>query len=567
MFISREARVGIVVGLAVMTLTVAILFFRNVRAAVKEYEVTVLLDDAGGILKGADVYFAGVPVGTVREVDIDREREKAKLLLGIQSDINLLSNYEFAVRSGALLGDRYVVITPKSYQKGDTAIPLRNYTKEDWEKKPIIGRGPSSVEELLPKTQELMDNFSVLIGDLRGVVREVNLLAQDLRGSTTGLKTIMGDPVTQTAVKRTMVNLYQSSESMRRLAADPHLAGTLANVDRASQSLGQITKNANLLVQRTDNLMKNASELVGFVKDVTKTNEDNVNKTIAALPEMMKDLKDTTAELKRVMQNAGSAENLEQINATLKSVNKATENLAHITDNVQKLVGDPKTQDDIKQLLTNLNETTQSAKEAVKNLEQTSASLRELATNEQVKTDLKDTLHETKKTMASANELLQESKQAVTDGRQVISRVNKILGGGKEKKPGVKVQPELRFWNAPSSNRYMGDFDVWISPNPKKSFVLGLHDVTESDKLTAQYAPALGSLGYARFGFYRGKLGTGLDLLDGRGRLSLNVYDPNNFTGNVWGGYRLFRNWELMLGVEGLGQPRSQVGVGVRVMK
>jgi len=47
----------------------------------------------------------------------------------------------------------------------------------------------------------------------------------------------------------------------------------------------------------------------------------------------------------------------------------------------------------------------------------------------------------------------------------------------------------------------------------------------------------------------------------------LNAYDPNNFTGNIWTGYRLFRNWELMLGVEGLGQRPRQVGVGVRTTR
>ncbi len=557
MLISREARVGIVVGLALMTLAIAILFFRNVRATKGEYTVTVRLDDAGGIMEGAEVQFAGVRKGTVRKVDV--EGDKAILTLGIHSDVNLYSNYDFAVRSGALLGERYVIITPKSRKRGEAAELLKDYKGP-----PIEGTEPSSVEELLPETKKLMSNFSVLISDLRGVVKNTDLLVRDLHDSTAALKNVMADPQTQRAVKGTMANLYETSEVLKRVAASPQIQGTLANVNRATQSLDQMTKSATQLVKRTDEVMQNVNEMVGFFKDVAKTNKENLDKTFAALPEMMKELKDTTTELKRAVQGVSNQENMEQLNAALKSIRQATDNLAHITEDVQKLTNDPKMQTDVKTMLSNLNETTQSAKKAVENLEATSASLRELATDKQLQSDLKETIHTTKETVATAKQTLEEGKQTLSEGRQVLSRVNKILGGGGQT---AKVQPDLRFYRLPESNRYVSDFDLRISSGKKNSFVLGLHDVTESDKFTLQYAPAVGSLGSARLGVYRGKVGAGFDLMGRNGWLSLNAYNPNDLTGNIWGGYRLFGNWQLMVGVEGLGHPRAQTAVGVRVTK
>jgi phospholipid/cholesterol/gamma-HCH transport system substrate-binding protein len=592
MLISREARVGIVVGLGILTLAIAVLFFRHVRSGVREYEVTVIVDDAGGILEGADVLFAGVRVGRVKDVMPDLEYRGARLTLGVDSKYQLYSDYQFAVRSGALLGERYVVITPpeeeirKRVQK-EKKLHVRlgpNY------KLPIEGRGPSSVEELLPKTKELMDNFDALMGDFRKLVSEVNLLAKDLRGSTSALRHVVADPETQRAMKGTVLNLYQTSEAVKRVASSPQIQGTLANVNRATQSLEQMTKSANQLVKRTDEVMGEVKDMVGFFKDVAATNRENLNQTIAALPEMMKDLKDTTAEIKRIAQATGNQENLEQINAALKSVKQATENITHITEDVRKLVADEKMQGDIKQMISTLNETTKSAKKTIENLEATSASFRDLATDTEFKNDLKETLKETKKTITTANDALQEGRQTLAEGRQVLSRVNKILGGGKsngteqnktseekgeggkKRTPGTKVlgatiQSNLSFWQTPSSNRYVGDLDFWIAPDAKRGFLFGVHDLTVSDKFTAQYAPALGSNGHARLGVYRGTLGAGFDVTGGRARLSLNAYDPNNFTGNVWTGYRLFRNWELMLGVEGLGQHPRQVGVGVRMTR
>lgn len=590
MLISREARVGIVAGLATMTLAIAILFFHNVRSGKQEYQVNVILDDAGGIMDGADVYFAGVRVGTVRNVDIDKERNSARLTLGIQSDVELRSNYDFAVRSGALLGDRYVVIKPRKEERG---VVVDTSGKEPIE---VEGKGPLSVEELMPQVKDLMTNADALLKEFNVGVHEVSELTKDLRASSAGLQKMVNDPQTQAAIKNMVLNLERTSAAFQRLASSPQLQGTLANVNRATQPLEQITTNTNRLVKRTDDVMKSVDELAVFFKDVAKSNRENLDKTLATLPDMMKDLKDTISEFKRVVQTTGNEQNLEQINATLKSVRQVTENMAQVTQDVRQLTGDMKTQNDVKQLISTLNETAQSTKKTLEHLEATSANVRELTTDPQVKADLKDTIHETKKTMASANEALQEGKSLAEEGRQVMSRINKILGGGKRKsnkenKPSqpsqsskasegkseeppssggifdTRIQPDLRMYQTPASNRYVSDLDFWISSGGRSRFVIGLHDVTESDKFTAQFAPALGTLGYGRMGIYRGKLGAGLDLLSGRARLSLNAYDPNNLAGNVWGGYRLFRNYELMLGVEGLGRSPRQVGVGVRVMK
>ncbi len=591
MLISREARVGIVVGLGVLTLAIAVLFFRHVRSGVREYEVTMIVDDAGGILEGADVLFAGVRVGRVKDVTPDLEYQGAKLTLGIDSKYQLYSDYQFAVRSGALLGERYVVITPpeEEIRKRVQKKKLHERLGPNY-KLPIEGRGPSSVEELLPKTQALMDHFDALMNDFSGLVNEVRLLAADLRGSTSALRHVVADPQTQQAMKGTVLNLYQTSEAVKRVASSPQIQGTLANVNRATQSLDQMTRNATLLVKRTDEVMLEVKDMVRFFKDVAATNRENLNQTIAALPEMMKNLKDTTAEVKRIAQATGNQENLEQINAALKSVKQATENITHITQDVRKLVADEKMHSDMKQMISTLNETTKSAKKTIENLEATSASFRDLATDAEFKNDLKETLKETKKTITTANDALQEGRQTLAEGRQVLSRVNKILGGGKSKgteqhkpseeksesdkkqMPGTKVlgttiQSNLSFWQTPSSNRYVGDLDFWIAPDAKRGFLFGIHDLTVSDKFTAQYAPALGSNGHARFGIYRGTLGAGFDLTSGKSRLSLNAYNPNNFTGNIWTGYRLFRNWELILGVEGLGQRPRQMGVGVRMTK
>jgi len=71
------------------------------------YVVTADFDDIGGIRAGADVMIAGVVVGRVDDVHLNKD-DQAELSLRIHDGIKLTSDVIASIRTKGIIGDRFV---------------------------------------------------------------------------------------------------------------------------------------------------------------------------------------------------------------------------------------------------------------------------------------------------------------------------------------------------------------------------------------------------------------------------------------------------------------------------
>jgi phospholipid/cholesterol/gamma-HCH transport system substrate-binding protein len=67
-----------------------------------------------GIASGSDVMIAGVKVGRVDSVSLDKKNFMAVAVLNIDSDIPLATDSQASVLTGGLLGSKYLSIIPGS---------------------------------------------------------------------------------------------------------------------------------------------------------------------------------------------------------------------------------------------------------------------------------------------------------------------------------------------------------------------------------------------------------------------------------------------------------------------
>ena len=74
------------------------------------YTIQADFTTAGGLQTGASVELAGVKVGRVEHVGLDRYRARVKLK--IQHGIPLYENAKAAIKTKGLIGERYIEITP-----------------------------------------------------------------------------------------------------------------------------------------------------------------------------------------------------------------------------------------------------------------------------------------------------------------------------------------------------------------------------------------------------------------------------------------------------------------------
>ncbi len=150
-----ETKVGIFVLLGIIVLvfmTVTVGKFHLFKEA--GYRVYVLFDSAAGVVRNSPVRIAGVHVGTVEKISL--ERGKAKVALRIPPDVQLYEDAKGYLRSEGLLGERYVDIFPGSEEKPR----LRE--------EGLIQQGapPASIEQVLSRLSGIGDDFKGVLKPL-----------------------------------------------------------------------------------------------------------------------------------------------------------------------------------------------------------------------------------------------------------------------------------------------------------------------------------------------------------------------------------------------------------------
>ena len=120
----------IIVGLFVLAGMGALMFLAlqvsglSLAAAGSTYTVYADFTDTGGLGSRGRVSMAGVQVGSIESIELDRDTFKARVTLSINSDVNNIPADSAAmIRTSGLLGEQYIDISIggdlESLQPGD----------------------------------------------------------------------------------------------------------------------------------------------------------------------------------------------------------------------------------------------------------------------------------------------------------------------------------------------------------------------------------------------------------------------------------------------------------------
>jgi len=88
------------------------------------YYLQARFQNATGVKKGAQVEIAGVPVGQVDSITLDRQKQMALIKMKIQKGIQVTDDVIASVKTSGLIGDRFIKLSPggsdKILKSGDT---------------------------------------------------------------------------------------------------------------------------------------------------------------------------------------------------------------------------------------------------------------------------------------------------------------------------------------------------------------------------------------------------------------------------------------------------------------
>lgn len=208
MKLTAETKVGIIVFLGIMILTYMSFQVGEFRVSKKTGKsINLIFDSVAGLSKDASVQVAGVEVGKVYKIGL--EKGKARVNVRIYADINIDRESKAYIRSVGLLGDKYIDIALGN--SGD-----------------YLGDGGTLISS--PESED--------IGKLVG---KLSSIADDFKEVSSALKNTLGGAEGEASIRRILENFRDLGTTLNRMVNrnEERFTHIMENIDSLSGNLNR----------------------------------------------------------------------------------------------------------------------------------------------------------------------------------------------------------------------------------------------------------------------------------------------------------------------------------------
>ena len=367
MAMTTETRVGIffLVGIAILGL---ITFkVENLSEVFKrKYEMNTRFPHASGMNVGDSVAIAGVKVGEIKDVRL--ERDSVLIVLSVNARTQIRRGAKATIAWGGLLGNRYIdislgdpnepILPAGSDIPTEPGIELTQVMKK-------VDAAASQLQDMLkgtdvgPKLSKLVDNLLKISEDIRDQKGTVGKLvgsdelykkamdiADDLKGTAARLNKLMADN------DKRVSSIIENLE-----AAAPDVRAAIATIRRIAE---QVDKGNGLLPQllRDEQMYKDFKSALARVNNITERVED-----------IAKRLQEGRGLFYKLTQDEQLAKDVEKMAKDLGVGIESFKNIAVRLDTgdstLARLMRDKDLYADVKKLLDDFRETLRTSREQV----------------------------------------------------------------------------------------------------------------------------------------------------------------------------------------------------------
>lgn len=220
-------------------------FSKGASVFTHTYELLLVTSNVGGIRPGATVLMAGVPVGNVKQVDLDESGKTVTMHVQILSKFKIHRDARFTIEQAGFLGDQYISVTPDPSPKPSRARELQPREEVHCEEPFNLQEVARSAAGLLRRVDETAARLNVAVGRIdQTILAEqtlTNLSAAVLNfrvASERALTTLSGvDQLVQTnsaPLNLAISNLVQFSEQLEAVTAELQLTVATNRVEITS---------------------------------------------------------------------------------------------------------------------------------------------------------------------------------------------------------------------------------------------------------------------------------------------------------------------------------------------
>ncbi len=286
---SSEVKVGAFALGGAVVLAGIITFMGAFSFGKKGYELHIDYPQVSGLMPGHVVRYAGVQVGTVKEIKV--APDKVEVIAEINDDIKIPQGALFTISSDGIMGEKFVSVIPP-------AKPGQGYVAEGSTVKGAAGGGMdeffASSGDLVKRMENIASAFENVFGDkevqqsMKSGFKNMNDIAENMNTFTK----VMADVAVanQQDITSMIHQINELSQRMNGTAA--HIESIMNGVDNN----GQTGKNVAAIAQNMADTSKRMENIVSVLEAVAK---DPV--TQQSLKETLVNVKETSARANKIL--------------------------------------------------------------------------------------------------------------------------------------------------------------------------------------------------------------------------------------------------------------------------
>ncbi|MGE9266557.1 MAG: MlaD family protein [Verrucomicrobiales bacterium] len=279
-----ETLVGAFLLFGLLTLTYLIAQFGQLGDLLRgSYELSVVFQEASGVIKGSAVRLGGTKIGQVKTEPELTPDARARVTLAIDEDIKLPANSVFQITTAGFLGDKEIIVTPPDSLGREHIEPGSE----------LQGGGPGGLELLQSEAEAIVSDARVLMKDARAAMLKMDHALSEISGVATrlgdGIDTINRDVLSTenlANLQKSLAHFEKSTRELGQLRQDlqPLLAEsqtTLQSIRKAADSADATFQDARSEIARLEPTLE---KMPAAVDSITRS-ADEASATLSQIRE------------------------------------------------------------------------------------------------------------------------------------------------------------------------------------------------------------------------------------------------------------------------------------------
>jgi phospholipid/cholesterol/gamma-HCH transport system substrate-binding protein len=308
MKLSKEVKVGLFAFAGVIVFVLGFNFMMGFDFLKSYSRYYIVYDNAGGLVKSAEVHINGVKLGQVEDVSFINPKDPSKILvtIAINGKIDLPKGTIAEIGSADLLSSKSIKL--------------------------ILGKGP-----------EIHQEKDTLIGGMElGIAESISSMVSPLKEKSEQVLAALD------GVLNSMNTIFDSTGTQKLAQGVSDLTGTLSHVKNITNRLDKLTanqeKNLNQMFVHAESILKNLSNNNGVIT-AALNNIKNISDSLAAsdLTSTVNNLNSTLADfhtmLEKINKGEGSIGQLANDKELYTNLNNSSRELSLLLADMQKYPG------------------------------------------------------------------------------------------------------------------------------------------------------------------------------------------------------------------------------------